>query len=81
MENIEQPDRPQTKIRWMLIAFWITKATKYTISVYVTIIVFHGNNVKANALQCYIVLTFVRLFYFKKSGTSASSNVERKRNT
>jgi hypothetical protein len=49
-KNIVQPDRPQKKIWHIHIARWITEAT-YIHPKYVTLMLFHGINDYANALQ------------------------------
>jgi hypothetical protein len=50
LKNTVQPDRPQTTVWRMRIAYWVTKTTD-THSEYVIIylLLFHGNNSYANA--------------------------------
>jgi len=66
-KNMVCSNRPQTKIRDMLIACWITKA-KTTHLDYVKIIVFHRNNGCTNALFYYFSLSsLVSLSYCNES--------------
>ena len=53
-QNIVGSDRTQMTVRCMRIAYWIHRATN-TQSENVILIVFHGNNGYANALQCYVI--------------------------
>jgi len=55
-----QPDRPHI-IKHMHFAYWITKATDMT-SVYVILLLFHGNNGYINTPQCYVTCMLPVLF-------------------
>jgi len=52
-KNMVQSYRPLMRIGCMRFLCWITKATD-THSVYVILLLFHGNNECTNAPQCYV---------------------------
>ena len=60
-KNLVQSDRPQTGVRRMRFACWITRATN-THSEYEIIMLFHCNNGCTNAPHCYVIRTLSVLF-------------------